>query len=183
MNWKRERLFLYWLKLVYEVEPRSGDYREITRFARNSKDQQFFERAAQLNYKIVESLKYFCCFAAVIVCLRYFNLEGTELDFVTFWFFASANCFLFAVFLVKLTKITCCLNLCPVVMSRYFSDRCKQMLDQIETLKSAGLDNAKLSDLLHDFNSLILQMANVNGYFKFLFGELFKGFSWPNPWY
>lgn len=175
LNWKNENLFLYWLKLIYEVKPKNDDYR-IVGFTRNSEDEQFFERAAQINHKIIKSLKYFSYFGSVMVCRPYFNLEGTQLDLVTFWTFASANCFLFGVFFVKFLKMICGLNLYPVVMLRYFSRRCKHILDQIQTLKDAesGIDNEKLEKVILNFNSLMLQMANVNGYWKFLFGELLR---------
>ena len=173
LNSKREDLFLYFLKLIYEVKPKSGNYRKIVGFTRNSEDELFFQRAAQLNYKISEILRYFTYFGTVLVSRPYFNLEGTQLDFVTFWFFAAVNCWVFGFFFVKFLKIICGLSLYPVVILRYFSGRCKHIFDQIETLKAgSGIDNVKLEELLLEFNTLMLQMTNVNGYWKFLFGEL-----------
>ena len=173
LNSKREHLFLYWLKLTYEVKPKNGDHYKIVNFVRNSEDEQFFQGAAQINYKISESLRYFTYFGSVFMCRPYFYLEGTQLDLVTFWFFASVNCLLFGIFFLKFTKIMSTLNLFPIVMLRYFSRRCKHILDQIKTLKNASsdIDNVKLNEILFDFNSLMLQMANVNGYWKFFFGE------------
>ena len=178
LNFKREPVFLYWLKLTYEIKPRNGDYRKILNFTRNSEDEKFFYCSSQINYKLSQLISYLSYVGSVFLCLPYFRSEGGQLSFATFWFFACANCWIFCIFFLKFIQVICCLNLFPVVMLRHFSGRCRHILRQIEALKNAkrGINNAKLREITFDFNSLMLQIANVNGYWKFLFGKLHKSF-------
>ena len=173
LNFWRESSLLFWLKLTYEIKPNNGDYRKIVNFTRNREDERSFERAAQINYKITEILRYFTYGGSLFICLPYFTLEA-QLDFVIFWIFAIANWIFLAIFFISFLKLVCSLVLFSIVMLQHFSRRCRYILNQIEALKNGrtDIDNEKLSELLFDFNSLMSQIANVNGYWKWLFGKL-----------
>lgn len=171
LNKRKGNLFIYWLTLIHEINPTVNCNHKLTNLPRNEKDENFWLKSSQLNYKFALFNDYFVITVSLFFCMPYFRLK-TDLNFLVFWFFAILNYLVFIYYVINLTRTAANLNFILVTILRYFQMKYKFINKQVKTLKDhqKKIDNEKLSKLIFDWMNFALQMIKTNTYWKFISG-------------